>query len=181
MLSNYVIPGKGPSDAFVWYEKAAMKGHPTSMYSLGLCYYKGIGQDKPDFDLATEWFEKAVRYGVSDALPYIARTHLKQTVIHANDPEVAQQFFEKTIAALKLAVENNDVYSQRELGKIYLTGQGVNTDYSLAVELLKKAAAKNDAEALTFLGDCYQKGVGVQKDIQVAIEHYSQAAKLGYP
>lgn len=179
MLSNYVIPEKGPTDAFPLYKKAAINGHPMSMYSLGLCYYKGIGQE--NLDLALEWFEKAVKHGVKDAVPYIAKTHLKQAASHSHDSQLAQQFFVKAVAALKIAVENDDTWSQRELGKIYLTGKGVKVNHGNAVELLEKAATKGDPEALTYLGDCYQKGVGVERDLDIAIEHYVRAAELGYP
>lgn len=181
MMSNNVIPHKGPADAFPWYQKAAIKGHPMSMYSLGLCYYKGIGQDGPNMNLALEWFEKAVRLGVNEAMSYMARIYLKLMVIHADQPQSAQQYFVKAVQALKNAVEKGDTYAQRELGKIYLTGKGVAANYTMAVDLLKKAAAKNDAEAITFLGDCYHKGVGVDRDIDVAVEHYLRAAELGYP
>lgn len=178
MLSNYAIPEKGPPDAFPWYQKAALKGHPMSMYSLGLCYYKGIGHDS-NLERALEWFEKSARYGVQEAWPYIARVNLKQMVLHTNTDD-SKQFLKRAIEALKQGAEN-DVYSQRELGKIYLTGQGVDIDHALAVDLLQKAAMKNDAEALAFLGDCYQKGVGVERNTETAVEHYLRSADLGYP
>lgn len=181
MMSNNVVPDKGPSDAFPWYQKAAMKGHPMSTYSLGLCYYKGISQDAPDLNLALEWFEKAMRLGVSEAVSYVARVHLKLMIIHANQPDLAQQHFIKAVQALKDAVDKGDTYAERELGKIYLTGKGVTANYSAAVDLLQKAAAKDDAEAITFLGDCYHKGVGVDKNTETAAEHYLRAATLGYP
>lgn len=181
MMSNNVIPHKGPADAFPWYQKAAIKGHPMSMYSLGLCYYKGIGQDSPNLGLALEWFEKAVRLGVNEAMAYMARIYLKLMVTHADQPQLAQLHFGKAVQALKNAVEKDDTYAQRELGKIYLTGKGVTANYLMAVDLLSKAAAKNDPEATTFLGDCYHKGVGVERNIDIAVEHYLRAADLGYP
>ncbi|CAO3645736.1 unnamed protein product [Mucor fragilis] len=183
MMSNHVIPLKGPADAFPWYQKAATKGHPMSMYSLGLCYYKGIAQEdsKPKLDTALEWFDKAARLGVSEAMAYMARIYLQFMVANANQPQLAQQHFVKAVQWLKKSAEKNDTYAQRELGKIYLTGKGLTTDYAMAVDLLGKAAAKNDAEAITFLGDCYHKGTGVDKNMDIAVEHYLRAATLGYP
>lgn len=182
-MSNHVIPLKGPADAFPWYQKAAIKGHPMSMYSLGLCYYKGIAQDenKPKLEIALEWFEKSTRLGVSEAMAYMARIYLQFMVANANQPQLAQQHFVKAVQWLKKPAEKNDTYAQRELGKIYLTGKGLTTDYRIAVELLSKAAAKNDAEAITFLGDCYHKGTGLDKNMDIAVEHYLRAATLGYP
>lgn len=182
MMSNHVIPLKGPADAFPWYQKAAAKGHRMSMYSLGLCYYKGIGTET-QLDVALDWFDKAARLGVSDAISYMSRIYLQRMVSsnHAKQPTLAQQHFVKAVHWLKKGAELNDMYCQRELGKIYLTGKGISADYRLAFELLKKASLKNDAEATTFLGDCYHKGTGVTKDLEVAIEHYLRAASLGYP
>ncbi|CEP08949.1 hypothetical protein [Parasitella parasitica] len=183
MMSNHVIPLKGPADAFPWYQKAAAKGHPMSMHSLGLCYYKGIAQPdcKPQLDAALEWFDKAARLGVAEATAYMARIHLQSMVANASQPQLAQQHFAKAVQCLKKAADKNDAYAQRELGKIYLTGKGLTTDYRMAVDLLGKAAAKNDAEAITFLGDCYHKGTGVVKNMEIAVEHYLRAATLGYP
>jgi TPR repeat protein len=153
------------------------------MYSLGLCYYKGIAQDNntPKLDLALEWFEKSARLGVHEAVAYMARVYLKWMVLHADQPQIAQQHFTKAVQALQSAVEKGDTYAQRELGKIYLTGKGVSVNYPMAVDLFSKAAAKNDPEAITFLGDCYHKGVGVEKNMEAAVEHYTRAADLGYP
>ncbi|OAD08434.1 hypothetical protein MUCCIDRAFT_117461, partial [Mucor lusitanicus CBS 277.49] len=170
--------------ALAFYAKAAEGdspyGHPMSMYSLGLCYYKGIAQEdsKPKLETALEWFEKAARLGVSEAMAYMARIYLQFMVANANQPQLAQQHFVKAVQWLKKSAEKNDTYAQRELGKIYLTGKGLTTDYAMAVHLLSKAAAKNDAEAITFLGDCYHKGTGVDKNMDMAVEHYLRAATL---
>ncbi|KAI8377338.1 hypothetical protein BD560DRAFT_390814 [Blakeslea trispora] len=183
MMSNHIIPSKGPVDAFPWYQKAAVSGHPMSMHSLGLCFYKGIGQpdNKPEIDVALEWFEKAARSGVAQSISYMARIYLQLMMSHVNVPEQSQQYLAKAVQCLRKATENDDTYAQRELGKIYLAGQGLPVDHSIAVDLLSKAASKNDAEAITFLGDCYHKGTGIEKDLEKAIECYLHAANLGYP
>lgn len=183
MMSNHVIPNKGPADAFPWYQKAASQGHRMSMYSVGLCYYKGIGLDQPHLDQALEWFEKSARLGVVEAMSYMSRMYLQYMVSCSTNhqPVIAQQHFVKAVHWLKHGCEKNDTYCQRELGKIYLTGKGLTADHRLAFDLLQKASLKNDPEAITFLGDCYHKGTGVEKNMEIAIEHYLRAASLGYP
>lgn len=183
MMSNHIIPLKGPADAFPWYQKAAAKGHRTAMYSLGMCYYKAVGIPESQLDLALEWFEKSARLGVTAAISYVGRIYLQLMVSanHHHQPTLAQQHFVKAVHWLKKGTENNDTYSQRELGKIYLTGKGLPMDHKLAFDLLEKATAKNDPEATTFLGDCYHKGHGVEKNMEIAVEHYLRAASLGYP
>ena len=182
MMSNHIIPSKGPSDAFPWYQKAAMQGHRTAMFSLGMCYYKAVGVSEAQLDLALEWFEKSARLGVATAMSYVSRIYLQLMVSagHHHQPTLAQQHFVKAVHWLKKGVDTHDTYSQRELGKIYLTGKGLPMDHRLAFELLTQAASKQDAEATTFLGDCYHKGHGVEKNIDLALEHYLRAAALGY-
>ncbi|KAI8991281.1 hypothetical protein BDF20DRAFT_831338 [Mycotypha africana] len=185
MMSNYVIPLKGPADAFPWYLKAATRGHPMSMYSVGLCFYKGIGQENgvPQLETALGWFEKASRLGVAESNSYMARIYFQFMNLHYtnNESEQAQQQFVNAIQCLKKALDKQDTYAQRELGKIYLTGKGLEKDHGMAVDLLEKAAAKQDPEALTFLGDCYHKGTGVIKNLEKAVQLYLLAAELGYP
>jgi TPR repeat protein len=179
MISNNVIPDKGPADAFPWYQKAALKGHRTSMYSLGLCYYKGIGIDEPNMDIALEWFEKAARMGVADSMSYIGRIYLQKYMSGQTDESM--QYFKTALVWLKKAADKNDTYSQRELGKMHLGGKVVEINYDLAVTLLERASQKNDPEAIFYLGECYYKGTGVVKDNETAITHYMRAASLGYP
>ncbi|KAI7906989.1 uncharacterized protein BX663DRAFT_494427 [Cokeromyces recurvatus] len=185
MMSNQVIPLKGPEDAFPWYQKAAIKGHPMSMHSLGLCYYKGIGQEdnKPNLETALEWFQKAARLGIHESISYMARIYLQFMVTHHYEglTQLAQQDRTSAIQCLKQSAERDNTYAQRELGKMYLTGHGLNTDFHMAIDLLSKAAAKNDAEAMAFLGDCYHKGTGTERNLDIAVEYYLKAAKLGYP
>lgn len=54
-------------EAIKWYEKAAAKGVPEAMHSLGVCYYDGDGVGK-DVQKAKEWFKKAaaLKYGPSE-------------------------------------------------------------------------------------------------------------------
>ncbi|KAI8997709.1 hypothetical protein BDB01DRAFT_713438 [Pilobolus umbonatus] len=180
MMSNRIVPNKGPADAFPWYHKIGAKGHPMAMHCLGLCYYKGISQEKPDLQMALEWFEKAARAGVSESVAYIAGIYLQLSMAN-NLIELSQQHFNKAVSWLKQAAENNDTYSQRELGKIYLSGKLEELNHELAFELFQKAAMKNDPEAIAYLGDCYNKGSGTKKDLDKALEMYLHTASLGYP
>lgn len=56
--------GKGVTashqDAFLWFEKAAKKGHPLAMEELGDCYYNGAGTSR-DYALAEKWYKKAAK------------------------------------------------------------------------------------------------------------------------
>ncbi|MDY6392424.1 MAG: hypothetical protein SPL80_06265 [Bacilli bacterium] len=51
---------KSPIDAFIWFEKAAKKGHPQAMEALGDCYFHGEGT-AVDFAKAEKWYLKAAK------------------------------------------------------------------------------------------------------------------------
>jgi TPR repeat protein len=67
-------------------------------------------------------------------------------------------------------------YHQQELGKMYLDGNGVTKDYSLALYWFTKAAEKNSASAQFYLGVMYSKKQ-ILNDTKKAIEWYEKAAK----
>lgn len=57
---------KDYTEAFKWYEKAALSGFKTAEYNLGDMYYCGLGTDK-DYEKAFEWFYKAALNGITEA------------------------------------------------------------------------------------------------------------------
>ncbi|CAO3675937.1 unnamed protein product [Rhizopus stolonifer] len=175
MLSNYLIPHKGPADAFPWYQKAALQGHARAMYALGLCYHKGIGMDQPQIDTALDWLERASKQGVTEAMSHTAKIYLQLRTTHSEG-----QYSTQAVQWLKRAADRDDVYAQRELGKIYLSGEGLAANHAIAFQLLQKATVKNDPEAMAFLGHCYRKGTGVDKNLDMASEYYLKSASLGY-
>ena len=44
--------------AFLWFKRAANRGHEEAMWNVGLFYQRGIGVKK-NLDLAAEWYDKA--------------------------------------------------------------------------------------------------------------------------
>ena len=68
------------------------------------------------------------------------------------------------------------------LGLRYYNGEGVEKDFSKAVEWWSKATewVEND-KARYYLGVCYENGEGVEKDMAKAIECYRKAAEKGLP
>jgi TPR repeat protein len=62
---------------------------------------------------------------------------------------------------------------------MYLTGDGVSTDYHNAFEWFSKAAEQGDIQAQFSLGFMYHKGQGVAQNYTKAVEWYSKAAEQG--
>ena len=65
-----------------------------------------------------------------------------------------------------------------QLGKKYLSGNGVPKNPGEAVRLFRLAAERNDPEALYNLGRCYATGRGVPQDYREAEKWHLKAAEL---
>ena len=61
-----------PTEAVMWWRKAAEQNEPYAEYCLGLAYTIGAEMGVPqDFDTARYWFERAAAHGNEEALEYI--------------------------------------------------------------------------------------------------------------
>ncbi|AJY44517.1 peptidoglycan-binding protein [Martelella endophytica] len=58
---------KDPKRAIALYRAAAEAGNVSAMHNLAVMLASGTGGEKPDFDAAARWFEKASDYGVGDS------------------------------------------------------------------------------------------------------------------
>jgi len=66
-------------------------------------------------------------------------------------------------------------------GDRYYYGEGVEKDFSQAVQWYEKAAQQGYAEGQYYLGYCYYEGEGVLKDFEQAAQWYEKAAEQGHP
>lgn len=88
---------------------------------------------------------------------------------HAKDPVEAASWFRK-------AANQGDAVSQRQLGQLYVAGNGVTRDYSQALVWFLKAANQGDPRACVWVGVACEQGIaGMPKDKAKAIEWYKKA------
>ncbi|KAI9319137.1 hypothetical protein BX666DRAFT_1854633 [Dichotomocladium elegans] len=168
MLANGRGVPHDPRGAFPWYQRAADKGHPSALYSLGLYYARGCkGITAVDQNKARECFERAARKGLVTAMTSLASLY---RAAHQTEPMV--YWFQK-------AASLGDPSAQRHLGALYKSGLGVEKNYSIAVEWLTKAVHQKDSQAALLLGSCYQNGESLEVDYEKALALYYQAAQLG--
>ncbi|MFZ7199698.1 tetratricopeptide repeat protein [Avibacterium avium] len=80
----------------------------------------------------------------------------------------------------KPLAERGNPTSQYNLGQMYLNGQGVRQDFSLAINWYKKAAEQGYADAQYNLALMYENGQGVKQDYAEAIKWYKKAADQNY-
>lgn len=79
------------------------------------------------------------------------------------------------------AAENGSLAAKRELGILYLRGDGVKADAGKAYPLISAAAKALDPNAMYHLALMYEKGIGVQQDLYEAIKLLAYAASIDYP
>jgi hypothetical protein len=63
---------------------------------------------------------------------------------------------------------------------MYLAGEGVSSDKSLAFLWMRRAAEQGDLEGQAALGDMYKKGSGVTRNPEQAAKWHKQAAHQGH-
>lgn len=89
------------------------------------------------------------------------------------DYKKAAEWFQK-------AVDNGFLPAKRELGILYLRGEGVKADGEKAFSLLAPAAEAMDPNAMYHLALMYENGIGTKKDLYKAIKLLAHVANEGY-
>ena len=62
------------------------------------------------------------------------------------------------------------------LGRMYLRGEGVKTDYTMAKAWFERSVENGDREGYNGLGIIYRDGLGVKQDIKKALACFDAAA-----
>ena len=156
-------------EARKWYLKAADLGHPTAMSSLAGLYRNGNGVPK-DYAEARNWYAKAAGLGAGYAMNSLA------SLYKTGGPNLPQDYAEARKWYAK-AAELNDQYAARDLGLLYLGGQGVLQD---SAEAHRWFAKIDDPWVMNTIGSDYEFGMnGAPKDFTEARTWYSKAAEAG--
>ncbi len=87
--------------------------------------------------------------------------------------------FVRAAALWQTAAEAGDAAAQRNLGLMYLNGQGVNRDATRAADLFRQAADQSFSPAAANLADLYLRGVGVPRDLARSFTYMRLAADGG--
>ena len=84
------------------------------------------------------------------------------------------------IETLRGAAEKGEAEAQYQLAMLYIYGNGVEEDNTLAAQLLEKAAEQGHVEATYHLGICCHYGHGVEVNLKRACMLYWTSAQCGY-
>lgn len=90
-------------------------------------------------------------------------------------------FAPNPVATLQAAAESGDADAQFALAVRYRNGDGVDQDYTKALDLAKRSADQGYASAQTLAGMMYQNGEGVAADASEAASYYQKAAEQNDP
>ncbi len=74
-----------------------------------------------------------------------------------------------------------DPAAQRNLGLLYLNGQGVPKDEAAAAEWFRRSADQGFPRAAANLADLYLRGIGVPRNPEKAVALFRRAAESGLP
>lgn len=183
-----------------YFKLSAEKDHSIALYNLGYCYAHGTGVDL-NISKAFDYYLKSAKLGYIRAKSIVgeylhAGTGVKQDKVEAkkwfteaaNEGDVYSQSFlgnmegdEGNLDGFlhwhKLAVSNNDPYSQYNLGYYYCQN---DDNYDEGVRLLQLAAEQDHSESQLYLADIYSSN-NRYLDIDEALRLYSVVAERGDP
>lgn len=84
------------------------------------------------------------------------------------------------VQALKLIAEQRDSCAQLDLGLVYLVGDDVQQDFTVARLWLQLAAENGEVDAQFHLGMIFNKGLDVDQDFTQAAKWFLKAADYGH-
>jgi hypothetical protein len=84
------------------------------------------------------------------------------------------------VERLKSKADGGDVAAQLELGKEYLSGKNIQSNFSKGFAYFSMAGRRNDPEALYLIAECQENGTGTTVNPTSAYQNYAKAAKMGH-
>lgn len=141
---------KNYSEAFKWFQKAAIAENEYAQYALGGMYKYGNGVEQNDIK-AFEWYKKAADMGNAYAC-YETAKMFQEEIGTENSLEQAESYFENAYKGFcKIQSENlNDKILYR-LGVMTLKGLGCEADKDRGIEYIKQSAELVNEYAKIFL------------------------------
>jgi TPR repeat protein len=158
-------------EAFNYFHKASLKGHPTAQYYLGICYENGFGVERIE-SMALYWYQQAAENNVAIAQYCVGNLYQFGTYVSV-DYNLAFYYYSSS-------TQNECSFGINMLGYCYLNGIGTLVDKKMAFNLYLKAANMDNNVAQYNVAVCFDDGIGTTKDIEKALYWYRKSANNGY-
>jgi len=139
-LGSMYYEGKGGvqqnyKEAVKWYEKAAEKLDEYGLCYLGYCYYYGR-EIEIDYEKAYSYFSQSAFLGNSNGMFKLGDMYYYGHYVK-EDKEAAYYWYNEADDVTETQYERASIAYR--LGKCYLHGEGVEQNFSLALEKLQSA------------------------------------------
>lgn len=119
---------------------------------------------------------KKQRYGFNVPLSMDMTVHSMRWPSSCNE----QGRISEAISWYAQAADNGNQFASYQLGKLYLSGDGVPKDIPKAVAYLTDAAEQNNSQAQYVLGKLYLLGHVVEQDKEMAAQWFTLAVPQGH-
>ncbi|MDH3741664.1 MAG: caspase family protein [Hyphomicrobiales bacterium] len=162
---------KKPTEALIWYRKAAEHGHAAAMYNLGVNYEGGDGVAK-SYEQALRWYGRAADGGHTRAMNNLGGMYRYGKGVSKSHKSAVNWYVK--------AVDAGSPLGQYNLGTMYQNGHGVDQSDADAVRWYRKAAGLGNAKAMYQLGFMASSGRGMERSRDEAARWYRKAANLGH-
>lgn len=166
------------TEAFRWFQKAAISGNHYAQYSLGSLYHYGNGTEQ-DYEKAFEWYKKSADKHNAYAC-YEAAKMLRDGIGTEQNPEQSDKYFREAYRGfLKMDNKNADDKLLYRLGAMTLKGIGCTAYPEKAAEYFRRSAEMNNKYALCEYGKMLTEGDVISQDAQRGIAMLKRSAELG--
>ena len=186
--------------AFRLYNLSAEKGCSQGMFFLAKIYRKGYGNMiKEDRDNAINYYNKAIKLNhiqamielsdlyekennMSAALPLIKKAaELNNVYAMLHYASLIEEYNpEEAFLMVKKASDLKNVDALTRLGKMILSGIGIQRNDGEALKIFKLASANGSAEAMFYVANMYRVGQGTERNQSESRKYLKMAANAGH-
>ena len=149
------------------FKAEANRGDKDAMFAMGRMYEEGKAESASP-EQAEDWYRKAAKAGHTEAQFNLA-------VLLLRNPTRGKEGLEM----LKEAARTGNSRAMKEMGILYVTGNGVEKNVAEGKGLLLQASEKGEAGASESLALMYESGEGVEKSEIKAVDYFQKAAEKG--
>lgn len=138
------------SEAFKWFEKAALSGNGYAQYSLGRLYYYGNGVAQ-NYEKAFEYYKLSADQDNAYACYETAKMFRDGKGIGKNAEQTENYFKNAYNGFSKIANDNPDDKILYRLGVMTFSGTGCDANQERGIELIRQSAELGNEYAQAFL------------------------------
>ena len=156
-------------------ERIAMKRHSVLALTKAAFFYGDSTKPYYDLDKAITLWEMSAVPGNPESCYYLA-IHYRHLAEEQEDPESANEFFEKALRYAHIGADKGDMMTSWQLGFTLMSMER----YDEALEVFSKRSELGEGKATRTVGLFYSKGLGREKDWKKAMPYFEKAVKQGY-